>query len=53
LNAYTTFLLTKGLLNVGASIVAWVYLKDVRMAGFWAALAFADIWVGLWSLKEL
>ena len=50
---YATFLVIKGLLNLGAAITAWVYLKDIRMAGFWLCLAGADIWMGLWSFKGL
>ena len=49
---YATFLIVKGVLNLGAAIAAWLYLKDVRMAGFWLFLAGADLWIGLWSFKE-
>ena len=50
---YATFLVVKGLLNFGAAITAWVYLKDIRMAGFWLGLAFADTWIGVWAFKGL
>lgn len=51
MNTYAAFLLAKSILNFGAGITALVWLKDVKMAGFWLALGVADLWIGWWSLR--
>ena len=48
MTVYTGFLLTKGVLNLGAGVAA-VMMKNPAMGGFWVLLGLADIWIALWS----
>lgn len=51
MNIYAFFLIVKGLLNLGAATAALLVMNDPKMSGFWLALAFADVWIGVWSLS--
>ena len=50
-NLYGGFLITKGALNLGAAGAAYFLLRDNNMAGFWLALAAADLWLGVCSIE--
>lgn len=48
-NLYSLFLCLKGLLNLGASVIAFYVIHDAKMAGFWLLLGMADLWIGWMS----
>lgn len=47
---YSSLLIFKGILNLGASIIACFAVKDYQIAGFLFFIFLADTWLGIWSL---